>query len=221
MMFQIHKLRLDWELMPTALKLEVLMDELHEKRDKQLAELTGLDVAVVTRCKKLLSFPKDLQERMLFAKPEDRVKADLFIEIYPIVNDRTVKSSKRFSSSQLTNKLIEKYDKGESGIKAVTDFRKIKQSLSIARGNNQDSVVLKRFEEFVESKDRDITHLEIRTAKVHKEALTLSKNADEIAHTLKGMDVNMFVGEETLWKSLRNLYVEIRTKFVEADRRLP
>src|SRR5262245_34448179 len=29
-MFQIHKLRLDWELMPTALKLELLMQEVND-----------------------------------------------------------------------------------------------------------------------------------------------------------------------------------------------
>ena len=54
-MFQIHKLRKDWELMPTALKLGVLMREMQENRDKVLEELTGLDTAVVTRCKKLLT----------------------------------------------------------------------------------------------------------------------------------------------------------------------
>ena len=42
-MFQIHKFREDWELMPTALKLEVLMDRLGEKGDRSLAELTGLN----------------------------------------------------------------------------------------------------------------------------------------------------------------------------------
>jgi len=59
-MFQIHKLRQDWELMPTALKLDVLMKELDETRDKPLAELTRLDVAVVVRCKKLLWYPKNI-----------------------------------------------------------------------------------------------------------------------------------------------------------------
>jgi ParB family chromosome partitioning protein len=57
-MFQIHKLRLDWELMPTALKLELLMDKVKDKSERRLAALTGLDQAVVVRCKKLLSFPK-------------------------------------------------------------------------------------------------------------------------------------------------------------------
>src|SRR5947209_8542855 len=40
-MFQIHKLREDWDLMPTALKLQVLMDEMKESNSRKLAELTA------------------------------------------------------------------------------------------------------------------------------------------------------------------------------------
>src|SRR5207245_4036069 len=69
-MFQIHKLRKDWELMPTALKLEVLMSALQERSDKALATLTGLDQAVVARCKKLLSYPKKYQDMMLDPDPD-------------------------------------------------------------------------------------------------------------------------------------------------------
>src|SRR5438046_7696916 len=72
-MFQIHKLRKDWELMPTALKLELLMDELKEKNERRLAELTGLDEAVVVRCKKLLSYPKRYQNMMLEPSEANRV----------------------------------------------------------------------------------------------------------------------------------------------------
>src|ERR1700694_5057514 len=68
-MFQIHKLREDWELMPTALKLELLMDELKERNDSRLAVLTGLPEAVVARCKKLLSYPKKFQDLMLHQDP--------------------------------------------------------------------------------------------------------------------------------------------------------
>src|SRR5437879_5435130 len=64
-MFQIHKLREDWELMPTALKLEILMQELQERNDGKLADLTGLDEAMVSRCKKLLSYTKRFQDLML------------------------------------------------------------------------------------------------------------------------------------------------------------
>jgi len=89
-MFQIHKLRKDWELMPTALKLELLMQELEEKNEKRLAELTGLDEAVVSRCKKLLSYDKRYQDTMLNPDPDKRMKADVFIELYTVRNDRTV-----------------------------------------------------------------------------------------------------------------------------------
>src|SRR3954466_748981 len=71
-MFQIHKLRKDWELMPTALKLELLMSELKEKGDKRLAALTGLDEAGVVRCRKLLSYPKRYQDMMLVPAPASR-----------------------------------------------------------------------------------------------------------------------------------------------------
>ena len=92
-MFQIHKLRKDWELMPTALKLGVLIDTLSENCDAALSDLTGLDVAVVTRCKKLLSFEAEYQDRMLDPEPSMRLTADLFIEMYPIVNDRSVRNA--------------------------------------------------------------------------------------------------------------------------------
>src|SRR4051812_4573469 len=89
-MFQIHKLRKDWELMPTALKLELLMRELGERNARRLAQLTGLDEAVVVRCKKLLSYNKMYQDLMLDADPAKRVKADFFIELYAVRNDRSV-----------------------------------------------------------------------------------------------------------------------------------
>jgi len=87
-MFQIHKLREDWELMPTALKVDVLMRELSEKNDRKLAQLTGLAPEMVGRCKKLLSFSKEYQDMMLDPNPKQRVKADFFIELYAVLTDR-------------------------------------------------------------------------------------------------------------------------------------
>src|SRR5437667_1912260 len=102
-MFQIHKLREDWELMPTALKLQVLMDALKEKRDKQLADLTGLDRAVVVRCKKLLGYPKKYQDMMLVPDPERRVKADFFIELSAVLSDRNVRRMNWFRREKFTS----------------------------------------------------------------------------------------------------------------------
>src|ERR1017187_4140015 len=129
-MFQIHKLRKDWELMPTALKLELLMRELNEKREKRLAELTGLDEAVVVRCKKLLSYKPKYQDMMLDADPDKRIPADFFIELYAVRNDREVNKFAWFDRDTFTDDMLKKSK--EKGIKSVTDFRIVKQYINNA-----------------------------------------------------------------------------------------
>ncbi|MFT3987252.1 ParB/RepB/Spo0J family partition protein [Aestuariivirga sp.] len=219
-MFQIHKLRLDWELMPTALKLQVLMNELDERRDRQLAELTGLDVAVVVRCKKLLSFSTAWQEKMLYARPEDRIKADFFIELHPIINDRTVKKSKLLKTSELIETFVDKYEHRKSGIKSVTDFRKIKQSLTAARASDHEAEVLKKFEEYVSSDRKEIEYLDINLAKIHKEASKLTKMVDLLSETLTNLEVDNYAGEEELWVSLEKLEKTLARTLGLADRRI-
>ena len=129
-MFQIHKLRKDWELMPTALKLELLMRELKEKGEKRLAALTGLDEAVVVRCKKLLSYPKKYQDMMLDPDPENRAKADFFIELYVVVTDRNVIKFDWFSRNRFTDAMLKKAD--AKALHSVTEFRIVKQHINNA-----------------------------------------------------------------------------------------
>src|SRR5215470_2930049 len=55
-MFNIHNFREAWELMPTALGLKIVIEELGESDTHALAKLTGLSETQVERCKKLLLF---------------------------------------------------------------------------------------------------------------------------------------------------------------------
>src|SRR5258706_13868588 len=75
-MFQIHKLREDWELMPTALRVELLMRELNDRNDARLPELTGLDEAWITRFKKLVSYSRQFQVRLHEPYRENRMMED-------------------------------------------------------------------------------------------------------------------------------------------------
>lgn len=218
-MFQIHKLRKDWELMPTALKLDVLMDELQETRDKQLAELTGLDIASVVRCKKLLWYSEKFQQMMLFAEPEDRVKADFFIELYPIVNDKDVKRAEWFKRDYFIKKMLYKYQHGLSGIKAITDFRKIKQHISASAKNKTTVKLLRRLHEFLENDKLTIDHLEISSAAAHMQARKLIKSASTLFKNLEAIEADEFYGEEDLWIQLEKLQKLIQKKLLQADRR--
>jgi ParB/RepB/Spo0J family partition protein len=218
-MFQIHKLRKDWELMPTALKLGVLMDELKETGDKALASLTGLDVAVVTRCKKLLWFPKQYHEMMMYADPEDRIKADFFIELYPILTDRLISRADWFERDKTIEIFLRKYQEKLSGFKAITDFRKIKQHITAARAAGRDDEILLLFKDFLTSDAMEISDLEIDTARYHRQASGLVRAIGRIRQEIEGLDVEGFIGEEDLWEEIEKIVSIMRSKLREADRR--
>lgn len=218
-MFQIHKLRKDWELMPTALKLGVLMNELKERREKVLADLTGLNVAVVVRCKKLLSYPDKYRNMMLVAEPKDRVKADFFIELYAILADRVLGIRGQANKNRVTDIMLHKYQNKKSGFKSITDFRRIKSYISIAKSAGKEDEVRRRFRALLESDDVEIGYLEIDTARVHREASRLSQAALELAQSIRGLRTDEFLGEEPFWRSLERLLQTIQLKIEDAERR--
>lgn len=219
-MFQIHKLRADWELMPTALKLEVLMNELNERNDKDLAALTGLDQAVVSRCKKLLSYPKKYQDMMLYANPEERVKADFFIELYPVLNDRSVNKLPWFNKRKFTETMLEKYTERQNGLKAVTDFRTMKQHIANARRIGKDKSLGIRLHEFLDDPTLTLDHLIIKSADIANVARKVTKQIDDLIDRIKSVEPEEFYGEEELWLALEKLLDVVRAKLKQADRRL-
>lgn len=217
-MFQIHKLRKDWELMPTALKIEVLIVEIGKQSDSQLSVITGLDVAVVTRCKKLLSYGKKYRNMMLMADPKDRVKADFFIELYPVLTDRVLERAK-LSREYVIDRMLYKYDQRKSGLKSITDFRKIKAYVAIAKAAGQEDVIVKRYKDFVDDDSYDLAELEIDTARVHKHATSIAKEALKLRQTLEDLLIGEYLGEDSFWLELEKLAVAINLKVKHADRR--
>lgn len=219
-MFQIHQFREDWELMPTALKLEVLMNKLDERGEKALAELTGLNAAVVSRCKKLLTYPKKYQDMMLFQNPEDRIKSDFFIELYAILSDTSLREIKWAHREKITKAMLHKYQNKLSGFKAVTDFRKIKQHFVNARKVGKITILSTLFKEFMESDDLTIDHLQIVDVDKKSLADRLAKNVKDLIDILSQLDAREFFGEEGLWLELERLLKLIQRKLQQADRRV-
>jgi ParB/RepB/Spo0J family partition protein len=174
-MFQIHKLREDWELMPTALKVQLLINEIGDKNEARLSALTGLDEAVIVRCKKLVSYDREFQDMMLDPDPARRVKADFFIELYPVIHDRDVTSFDWFSPKKFVRQMLGKYLEEPRTIKAVTDFRVVKQHITNARRIKALPKLSVRLERFAQVPDTPLESLEIAEASVHAEAKALVK----------------------------------------------
>jgi hypothetical protein len=217
-MFQIHKLREDWELMPTALKLQVLMEHLKEKNDKNLSELTGLDQAVVQRCKKLLAYPKKYQDLMLDPDPSHRIKADFFIELYAVRNDRLVNSFDWYKKDAFTKAMLKRYLDGK--LKAVTDFRIVKQHINNARKAGKERQISARLRHFAENPDTPLEYLAIESAAAAAGAKRIFKAAESLAAQLDTLDVESCVGESEMWSALNNLLALIKDKLREAGLRI-
>lgn len=81
-MFNIHHFRREWELFPTALKLEVLIQKLGTDSESTLSSFTGLTRTMIRRCKMLLWFPEEYRNTLL--RRDSKISTDFFIEIYPI-----------------------------------------------------------------------------------------------------------------------------------------
>jgi ParB/RepB/Spo0J family partition protein len=218
-MFQIHKLREDWELMPTALKVELLMKELNERNDKRLAVLTGLDEAVVSRCKKLVSYSRKFQDLMLDAQPERRLKADFFIELYAVIHDREVKSFDWFRETEFIESMLDKYQNEPRTIKSVTDFRLIKQHISNAKKGGVIRTFSRRLKKFVEKRDTQISYLDLDAASVAAEARALTKAMVKLDASVTAIAVDQLYGEEELWSAMSSLARSIDKKLREANKR--
>lgn len=148
-MFSIHNYREGWDLMPTALSLKIVMQELEEKDNKALNKLTGLSEPQIERCKKLLTFPERFQEMSLDPNPETRIPSNFWIEAYPVLDLATthVPTLKSLGRDRATEKLVEKYRARK--IKSVIHFRRIMESYELNEEEPQTRTsVLRRVEEF-------------------------------------------------------------------------
>lgn len=133
LMFNIHALREQWDLLTIALKLAVVIDLLEAQLGKrptevQIARETGLTRGVIRRCRLLLNLPDEfkdqLQGELRKPKREQRLTEDFFIEM-----ERALTTVERAMPSAVPDKsrvrrvLIEKFKSGV--IDNRTHFRNV------------------------------------------------------------------------------------------------
>lgn len=217
-MFQIHKLREDWELMPTALTMQILMDELKERSTKALVAHTGLNPTLIDRCKILLTFDKKYQGMMLLVEREDRVRADFFIELNALLIDRNIKRMSWFKKEPFIQRMLFKYQ-NKKGLKSVTDFRTIKQHVTNAAKAARLALMSQRLRAFVEEDELRLEDLGSVSASNHAEVVRLEKAVGQMLTKLRDLEATRFYGEKSLWDQLQRLKDQIDILLVAAGRR--
>lgn len=144
LMFNIHALREQWDLLTIALKLPRVIQLLTQKdgrkpNERQLAEHTGLARAIIRRCKLLIELPDPYKslilEELNRPKPQQKLTEDFFIEM-----ERALKTVERAMPDSVPDKdlvrkvLINKYK--TNVFVNRTDFRMLSK---IARAERVDA----------------------------------------------------------------------------------
>lgn len=215
-MFHIHNLREGWQLMPTALKLEVLMKQLGIKSEKKLNIITKLSIGQIRRCKILLSYPSKFQNLML-APPTTRLKSDFFIELdrirKPALKERFPPWIQR-GDSKCIQIILDKYLR--KIIPAVTDFRKLTE---IYRGSIRVKRVrqfYRAFDKFLENEDGTIDSIVVPGAHFEKETKEAISSANRLESQLQSLEKDAIASNEELIISLKILMLLIRSKLEDA-----
>ncbi|HEV2200281.1 MAG TPA: ParB N-terminal domain-containing protein [Bryobacteraceae bacterium] len=205
-MFSIHNYREGWELMPTALGLKIVMEDLGTTDNKALVKLTGLSEPQIERCKKLLKFPEKFQEMSLDLDPKTRIPSNFWIEALPVLDLalETSEQLKKLGRDRSTEKLVDKYRNKK--IKSVIHFRRIMEAYDLWEDDAPTRAkVLRRveefflkpdletrdaFDEFVVEKKRvqnALTACEEFLSQLRKYKLTYTTNEDERSNLRKAL----------------------------------
>lgn len=132
-MFNIHKVREDWEDMPTARALQQVIERTGKTDLDDLRELTGLGKEQIGRYQLLLELPPAYQAMV----ESGELTMNFFVEldrnvIRPLQAERTT-LAERFDREALLAAFVAK--RQANRIRNITDFRKVKPIIDRARAD--------------------------------------------------------------------------------------
>jgi ParB family transcriptional regulator, chromosome partitioning protein len=200
LMFNIHGLREQWDLLTVSLKLprviELIEREGKTPTERELAERTGLPRSTIRRCRLLIDLPEQYKDQLLdeLKKPksEQKLSEDFFIEM-----EKSLTTVSRAVPELLPNKnkvrnvLISKYRNGT--INNLVDLRKVGK---IARAQNVNADPVAAKEALTHLFDRNDYSVQqayqdsVAAAYSERDVLTRARSLTEMLDTLGPDDID-------------------------------
>ena len=144
-------------------------------------------------------------------------QADFFIELSAVLSDRNVRRMNWFRREKFTSQMLERYSSGH--LKAVTDFRKVKQHINIAIKSGKSRTISDRLREFAEEPALPVEHLAIQSAAITAKVREITMTVKKLEQMLRHLNAADYYGEEALWSRLEALVELIRVRLAEVERR--
>jgi ParB/RepB/Spo0J family partition protein len=215
LMFNIHSLREQWDLLTRAAKLprviELLTEELRRRpTEAELSDRTGLSRSTLRRCKLLIDLPEEYRDEMLLElkrpKAQQKLTEDFFIEM-----ERALTTVSRSMPSAMPNRdrvrrvLISKYRDGV--IKNRTDFRylaKIARATRVKANETRAARVIERVFTKNTYSLKDAYDQSVSYAYTERELLTRIRGLSEQLESLRNDEI-----QEELREPLKQLVARI------------
>jgi ParB family chromosome partitioning protein len=184
-MFNIHRVRVGWELVPTAYALETLINLLEKEggktTDTELSKLTGMRPIRIAECKRILKYKKYLY-LSLDTNPEKRIGGDFFSQL-DLVFDKLKKYPEildTYPKSKLIQIMINKKQDGTI-VNLIQDFRILKRILMADTKGIQRKRIIENVKEFIRSepsKEKDTS------GKPKSKAMTVDELYNKTAYSI-------------------------------------
>jgi ParB family transcriptional regulator, chromosome partitioning protein len=195
-MFNIHNVRVEWDLMPMAKTLrrvqELLEADGRLATASNVAGLTGVPLPTVRRALELLELPQEYQDMLLeeAAKPRDQqvIKADLFVEINKA--SRTIERYipevfARVPPRQFLDSMVQKYRSGI--VNNVVAYRDISRMARAERAGANRTAAVPAIIRLVQKPDLKIERAYEQTVRSEYEARDIATRASALADRLAGI----------------------------------
>lgn len=194
MMFNIHNVRVQWDPLPTAYKLQEIKKML-EKEGKSagphsLAGITGLSVASVNRSFELLRLPKKtrmmLMDEAKKPKGQQRFNVDVFIEINKAaraIERHAPEVFEKVPKSKFVKVMFSKYKNKVE--KNVVNFRNISKIVRAEKVGTPKRTIVPIITKLVENQDYCIEDAYRDSVKLTYELSDLTNKVLSLAEGLK------------------------------------
>ena len=218
MMFGIHKVRKDWDPLPTALKLEDLEKEFAKRNGRRPTEteLTGiasLSRGEVRRLKKLLQLPSELKSELMAELRKPRSQQELTVDQVLEATKGSEALRKRsiideVREAELRKALIHKFRKGI--IKSTVDPRKlVKLSRAVVRNEISSETASKAVSKLIDDPSYSIDAAFEETVEQVEFQHNLEQLADRILTRLEDHRERKYRLSVSLREKLRRLASEL------------
>lgn len=211
-MFHIHNLREGWQLMPTALKLQTLMEKLGTTNERELNTLTQLSISQIRRCRILLSYDEKYWDMML-APQSERLKADFFIELDRI---RRPALSEGFppwidrGDERCIDIMLSKYLTGV--IKAVTKFRDLAAKYRGAVDYGKLDVFFAELDRFFDNEQVSIDDIVVPEVDYYRDAYEVRRSSRRLMTQLESLKDEALAADPELVQVLQKLAKAISSR---------